>query len=186
MTPPADMKIILIAAMTPDRLIGNKGGLPWHRPADLKHFKQTTAGHAVIMGRRTYESVGRPLPGRRNIVVTRNRAYAPRGAPDDNNTDGATALDVVHGLNEALDLCRQRGERDVFVIGGAQVYQTALDLADEMILTEVPDADYEGDTYFPKWDAAQWNIAGTEQLEDGLRVVTYRRNTDDRQYDRTT
>ena len=110
------MKNSLVVAMTSEGLIGRGGGLPWHEPADLKHFKATTMGHAIIMGRRTFDSIGKPLPGRRNIVISR------REPPPD--------VDGVPSLTAALDLCRMRGESIAFVIGGAMVFADALRLVD--------------------------------------------------------
>jgi len=139
------MKIIIIVAMTKDRLIGRGGRLPWHDSEDLKHFKRTTSGHAVIMGRRTWESIGRPLPDRRNIVISRQTDFRAAGA------------DVVHSLQEAIDLCRQRAEEQAFIIGGAQLYEQALPMADEMIVTSVEAECRRGDTFFPPWDESEWS-----------------------------
>lgn len=150
------MRIVLIAAMTKDRLIGAGGKLPWHLPADLAHFKKTTLGHAVVMGRRTFDSCGRrPLPGRRNIVISRS---APDVAPAAPSAPGAT-LDFVPSLDAALDLCRRRGEEIAFIVGGAQIYSLALPIADEMILTFVSDEPAGGDTWFPAWNPGDWEEA---------------------------
>ncbi len=185
------MKTIIIVAMTPDRLIGANGAIPWHESADLRHFKRTTTGHAVIMGRKTHESIGRPLPNRRNIVITRNRDYAPPGDAekskrqkveksksariDEEASGGAERcepLTVVHSLDEALDLCRRRGERLAFVIGGAEVYRAALPLADEMIVTHVDRDDLHGDTYFPQWCNDDWRGEPVE-TDTSLRISRY-------------
>lgn len=166
------MKLIFIVAMTSDRLIGNAGKLPWHVPEDLKFFKRTTTGHAVIMGRKTYESMNKPLPNRRNIVISRQPGYVPptghstvpvgaseRIATSGGAGGGETSLDVVHSLEEALELCRSRNERDAFIIGGAQIFEAAMGMVDEMIITRI-EGDYEGDVFFPKWDASEWEEAG--------------------------
>jgi dihydrofolate reductase len=159
------MQIVLIAAMTADGLIGRDGRLPWHEPEDLRHFKRLTTGHAVIMGRRTHESIGRALPGRRNIVLSRNPAYRPAGQEIDACARAApgTRLDVAHGLAEALELCRSRGEEKAFLIGGAEVFAEGLEAADEMRITLVGRGDAVGDTYFPKWDEGRWRLASAER-----------------------
>lgn len=156
------MKRSIIVAMTPHRLIGNQGRLPWHEPEDLKHFKCTTIGHAVIMGRKTFESIGRPLPERRNIVVTRNPSFTAAG------------IDSVRSLDDALTLCLARNETAAFIIGGAEIYRLALPLADEMIVTWVDRDGLTGEAFFPEWNPAEW-----EEMESSssgpLRFVTYRR-----------
>jgi len=172
------MKIVIIAAMNQDRVIGKDGKLPWHVPDDLKFFKRTTAGHAVIMGRKTYESTGRPLPRRRNLVITRNPEYRPSVAdkppsddpaldvllaPDDDDarrTNDQTCLDVFHDLESALDCCRRRGESIAFVIGGGEIYAAALPIADEMLITHIDMPGIDGDAYFPEWNPSEWRDAG--------------------------
>lgn len=129
--------------MTEDRVIGRNNALPWHLTEDLQLFKKRTLGHAVVMGRKTFESIGRPLPGRRNIVVTRN---------EDWRSDG---VEVAHSLRAALALVD--GGEEVFVIGGAQLYAAALPGATRIYLTEVH-ADVPGDTLFPPLDMAQWRL----------------------------
>lgn len=128
--------------MAENRVIGVNNTLPWRLPADLRHFRQLTTGHHVIMGRRNYESIGRPLPERINIVVTRNRDYRAPGCA------------VRHSLEEAL---RDAGDDpEVFVIGGAEIYRQALDKADRIYLTLVH-ATVHGDTFFPEFDPGDWN-----------------------------
>jgi dihydrofolate reductase len=141
------MKISLIAALTDDGVIGKDGKIPWHLSEDLKRFKAKTMGHPVVMGRKTFEaivaSLGKPLPGRTNVVITRNRQFRPVGA-------------LAFGcLRDALTYLRSRGESQVFIIGGGEIYQQAIECADEMLLTYVHEK-HEGDTFFPKFDAAQW------------------------------
>lgn len=133
--------LYLIAAVAANGVIGSDGGLPWRLPEDLRHFKRMTQGHAVIMGRRTWESIGKPLPGRRNVVVTRQAGYAAAGAG------------VAPSLKAALALCKE--QEIVFVIGGAGLYRAALPLADGLLLTEIH-RDFEGDTRFPEFDRRQW------------------------------
>ncbi len=136
MPSPTPTRVSLIAAVASNGVIGRDNALIWHIPADLAHFKKITHGHPIVMGRRTWESIGRPLPGRRNIVVTRQEAW---------QADGAEA---AASLAEALGLCAEAPE--VFVIGGAQVYAEALPLAHRLWLTEI-DAQPEGHVHFPDW-----------------------------------
>ncbi len=162
MTQP-QMKTIIIVAMNRDHVIGQDGGIPWHIPEDLKFFKRTTTGHAIIMGRKTFESIGKPLPNRRNLVISRNPDYR-----------ACAGVEPATSLESAIRACRDRGEQKAFVIGGAQVYAIALNLADEMIITHVDADDVAGDTYFPDWDKQEWERIGLadESLES---AVLYRR-----------
>ncbi|MBI2306841.1 MAG: type 3 dihydrofolate reductase [Rhodocyclales bacterium] len=137
----------LIAAMDRDRLIGRDNALPWHLPEDLRHFKATTLGKPVIMGRKTWESLGRPLPGRRNIVISRNAAYQAVGA------------ELAASLEAALALCAEAEE--AFVIGGAELYRQALPLAQRLYLTEI-DGSHDGDAWFPEFPADEWREAARE------------------------
>ena len=148
--------LYLIAAVAANGVIGAAGGLPWQLPEDLQHFKRMTQGHAVIMGRKTWESIGRPLPGRKNVVVTRQAGYAAPGAS------------VAPSLQAALALCAEQAI--VFVIGGADLYRAALPLADALLLTEIH-RDFAGDTRFPEFDRLQWRETEREQhvAPDGLR-----------------
>ncbi|MEK6642523.1 MAG: dihydrofolate reductase [Planctomycetota bacterium] len=156
------MKTILIVAMTREGLIGKGGHLPWHEPEDLKHFKRTTTGHAILMGRKTFESIGRALPDRRNIVVSRTKGYAAMG------------VEVVQSLDAALELCRSRNEAKAFVIGGAELFRAALPIVDEMIMTWVEREGLVGDTHFPSWTVEEWDVVD-ETLQSPLRFVTYQR-----------
>ncbi|MGH8732114.1 MAG: dihydrofolate reductase [Burkholderiales bacterium] len=147
-------------------MIGAGGKLPWRIPGELEHFKRVTLGHPVIMGRRTWESLKGPLPGRENIVVTRTPGYeAPGGA-------------VAGSLEGALALCL--GEPVAFVIGGMQLFEEALPLAAGMVLTEIQ-RDYEGDTWFPKWNRSEWRESQREphSAPDGTKFdfVLYERKT---------
>ena len=130
-------ELVVIAAVTRNGVIGKDGGMPWRLPADLQHFKRLTLGHPILMGRRTWDSLGRPLPGRRNIVVSRQPGWQANGAE--------------HADSLAAALQRVAGESTAFVIGGAQLYAQALPLASRLELTEI-DADFDGDTVFPAWD----------------------------------
>ena len=144
------MKISLLVAVSENRIIGKGGGLPWHLPADLKRFKRLTLGHAVIMGRRTFESIGRPLQKRRSIVLSRDPAYAPAGA------------ETAAGLDAALALAA--GEDEVFVIGGSEVFAEALPRADRLYPTRVH-AEVEGDVVFDGLDLGAWELVSTERRE---------------------
>jgi dihydrofolate reductase len=134
-------RISLIAAVARNGVIGRQGSIPWRIPGDLPRFKALTLGHPVIMGRRTWASLGRPLPGRRNIVLTRDAPSAFAGA------------EVCSTLQAALARCADAAE--VFIIGGTEAYRAALPLAHRLLLTEI-DADIDGDTVFPPFDRAQW------------------------------
>ena len=135
------MRRSLVVAVAANRVIGRDNALPWRLPADLAHFKKVTMGHPVVMGRRTYESIGKALPGRKNIVVTRNRAFQAPGCT------------VVTSLEDAWTAAGDAEE--VCVIGGTSLFEEALPIADVIHLTEV-EADVEGDTYFPYFDRSQW------------------------------
>jgi dihydrofolate reductase len=160
----ARTRIYLIAAVAKNGVIGAHGKLPWHLPEDLQHFKKLTLGHPVIMGRRTWESLGKPLPGRENIVVSRKSGFEAPGAS------------VASTLEAAIALCT--GEAVAFVIGGAEIYAAALPLADGLVLTEIHQ-DFEGDTRFPDWDRKAWRAAQkeTHTSEKGMRFdfVLYER-----------
>jgi dihydrofolate reductase len=137
--------LVLVCAMAKNRVIGNANVIPWDLPEDRKHFRAVTLEHAVIMGRATWDSLGKPLPRRQNIVVTRNTALSLPGA------------DVVHSLDAAIALARQHDSAPR-VIGGGQLYAEALPLATLIYLTEL-DATYPGDTLFPALDASQWRCS---------------------------
>jgi len=139
----SDRSLALIAARACNGVIGKDGALPWHLPGELKYFKQLTLGHAIIMGRKTWDSLGRPLPGRRNIVVTRDNAFTAEGA------------EVAHTFVAALSLAHA-SDPEPFVIGGAEIYAQALPYASKIYMTEVH-ADFEGDTYFPELNPTEWH-----------------------------
>lgn len=157
-------RIYLVAALARNGVIGARGKLPWHLPEDLRHFRRLTLNHPVIMGRRTWESLGKPLPGRENIVISRKPGFEAPGAS------------VARSIEGAVALCA--GEPVAFVIGGAAIYAAALPLADGLVLTEI-DRDYEGDTRFPEWDRKGWRVAQKEAhtAADGVRFdfVLYER-----------
>jgi dihydrofolate reductase len=141
--------ISIIVAIARNGVIGAGGEMPWHISEDLRYFRRITTGHAVIMGRRTFESLGRPLPGRTNVVVTRRSDYHPAGT------------EVVHSIEEAV-----RKYPDAFVIGGGEIYRQALLLADRLYITLI-DADFEGDTHFAEWSEADWHLESSEPHPHG-------------------
>lgn len=144
------MIISLIAAIDRNRAIGKDGAMPWHLPADLKFFKRATMGKPVIMGRRTYDAIGRPLPGRLNIVVTRDPAWRADG------------VYVAHSLEDAMRAAAEYEE--VMIIGGAGLYTQTLPEADRLYLTEI-EGEFEADTYFPEFDRAEWREIASERRE---------------------
>jgi dihydrofolate reductase len=148
-------RISIIAAIANHRVIGKDNTLPWHLPEDLKRFRALTIGHHIIMGRKTYESLGRLLPGRTTVIVSRQPGYSVEGAK------------VAGSLAEALKACG--GDEEVFVIGGAEIYRAALQIADRMCLTEI-DAEISGDAWFPEFDRAEWQEKTREKnlSADGL------------------
>ncbi|KJS13587.1 MAG: diacylglycerol kinase [Hoeflea sp. BRH_c9] len=167
----ADPKIVLVAAHARNMVIGRDGDMPWRLPTDLKHFKAVTLGTPVIMGRKTFLSIGRPLPGRANIIVSRSGFAA----------DG---VETVASLKAAIELARhharQSGAAQVSVLGGGEIYAQAIDLADELVLTEV-DADIEGDTVFPAIDSSLWQKVShsdpvkSEKDSHSVRFAVWRR-----------
>lgn len=142
------MNISLILAMSRNRVIGRDNQLPWHLPADLAHFKATTMGKPILMGRKTWESIGKALPGRKNIVLTGQAGYTAEGAT------------VVNNIDEAIAACESADE--LMVIGGAGVYQVFLPRAQKIYLTLI-DEDFEGDTLFPRLDESEWREESREE-----------------------
>jgi len=141
------MKVALIAAFAQNLVVGINNSLPWHLPEDLKYFKRTTSGKAIVMGRKTYESIGRPLPNRTNIVVSRNPDFS---------ADGVVVVDSLEAaIKHAEAVNTINGVEEVMIIGGAAIYEAALPLADRLYLTHVH-ASVEGDAHFPKVDLSQW------------------------------
>lgn len=160
------MLVSIIAAMDRNRLIGNNNQLPWHLPADLVHFKRVTMGKPIIMGRKTYESIGRPLPGRTNIVLTRSSDFSAEGVLTANTLEQA--------------LSHVSAEDEVMIIGGSTIYELTLPEADRLYLTYVEDS-FEGDAWFPDFDLEQWSIVASEEHSadeknsSAYRFVTYAR-----------
>jgi len=157
------MRISLIVAMASNRVIGNRGEIPWKIPGEQQMFKKITLGHSVIMGRKTYESLGRPLPGRTNIVITRNNDYQAPGCI------------VVHNFSAALQACPD-GEEEAFICGGGQLYRETLPAADRIYLT-VLSREATGDTYFPEVPAGDFTVVKSEFVngEQPYHFYIYRR-----------
>jgi len=158
------LPVTLVAAMGSNRVIGLDGDMPWHFSEDLAHFKRTTMGGTMVMGRKTFDSIGRPLPGRRTIVITRNTEWAHEG------------VEVVHSLGEALELAatpEPRHSAGVFIVGGGDVYAQALPIADRLVLTEIDEAP-DGDTYFPEWSRDEWTETARDAAGE-LAFVTWER-----------
>ena len=142
------MIISLIVAMDEKRGIGKAGALPWRLSSDLKRFRELTMGHHIIVGRKTFDSIGKPLPGRHIIVVTRDESLRPEGCF------------VARSVEGAIKLAQERGEPEVFVCGGAEIYSQTLDVADRIYLTQVH-AVVDADTFFPEWVHEDWTETGT-------------------------
>ncbi len=142
MTP---LRLSLLVAMAKNRVIGRNNQLPWHLSADLKHFKFLTMGQTIVMGRKTFESIGKPLPGRANIIITRQTGYEVPGAT------------VVNSLEDALLICEETsvGNSENFIIGGEKLYRQTLKLCQRIYITEIQ-RDFEGDVYFPEFDLTDW------------------------------
>lgn len=160
------MTITLIAAIAKDNALGKDNDLIWHLPEDLKRFKKTTSGHHIIMGRKTFESIGKPLPNRTTVIITRNDNYKAEGCL------------VVHSLDAALAISET--EKEVFIIGGAQIYKEAIEIADKLDITEVHES-FEADVYFPNINIAVWNEVKREDFKPDAKnkhpfsFVSYKR-----------
>lgn len=154
------MRIGLIAAMAENRVIGRGNALPWHISADLRNFRRLTLGKPIVMGRKTFESLGKPLPGRANIVITRNPASRPSFRPG-----GVTVCHDIDGaLAAAREIAGSSGADEIMVIGGAEVYAATLPAADRLYLTLV-DAEFDGDAFFPAFDPAAWTEVARDRHE---------------------
>jgi dihydrofolate reductase len=160
------MKVSAIVAVAKNGVIGFQNQIPWHLPADLAYFKRTTTGHSIIMGRKCYESIGKPLPNRTNIVITRDLSYTAQGCI------------VLHSIEAALQYALDQGESEAFVIGGGEIYTQSQDYWDTLHLTEV-DIEPEGDIYFTKPDLTKWRLTQTidclpdEKNKFGYSFLTY-------------
>lgn len=145
---PLTRRVSIIAAMARNRVIGFQNRLPWHLPEDLQHFKRLTMGHHIIMGRKTYASIGRPLPGRVTVILTRDAGFEVQGCV------------TAHSLEEALAACGR--DTEVFIVGGAELYALALPLAERLYLTEIQ-AEFDGDAHFPAFDRTRWQVSSRER-----------------------
>jgi dihydrofolate reductase len=156
------MQISLIAAMGENRVIGASGKIPWHLPADFKHFKELTTGHPIVMGRKTFESIGKPLPGRANIVITRDESY---------RRDGITAVSSPEAALTAA--ATAEGADEVFIIGGAEIYKIFLHQANKIYLTKI-ESEFEGDAFFPELNAEEWSLVSQEEHPaDGKNAFSF-------------
>lgn len=142
----------IIVAKGNNNVIGKDNDLVWHMPADLKHFKNTTFGHYIIMGRKTFEALKKPLPGRTTIVITRNNNYQAEGCI------------VVHNIEEAFKIGKDNNQEEVFILGGAEIYRLSMDMADKIYLTEIK-ASFEGDAFFPEIDYSTWKETKRQEYE---------------------
>lgn len=149
------MKISLIVAMATNRIIGSNQQIPWHLSADLKKFKQITMGHPILMGRKTHESIGKALPGRRNLIISRNKGYQAEGC------------EVFNDIQQAITRCKNAQE--LFVIGGASFYEAMLPHADFIYLTEIHQT-FTGDTFFPRINPDQWQEITREDINNDIQV----------------
>lgn len=159
------LRISILVAMASNRVIGRGNALPWHLPEDLKHFKALTMGHSIIMGRRTHESIGKPLPGRQNIILTRQKNYHVEGTI------------VVHSIDEALQICYEDkvNRKECFIIGGADLFQQTLARCHRMYITEIQQC-FKGDTFFPRFNPNEWvEIAREKHLShsDSSKNIAY-------------
>lgn len=145
----SDLKINLIVAAAENNAIGKDNKMPWHLPNDFKYFKKNTLEHSVVMGRKTFESIGKPLPERRNIILTRDMNYSSE-----------EEVDIANSIQEIINYCRD--EREIFIIGGAEVYKQALPIADKILLTRIHTS-IDGDAFFPELLEHQWKLVSAEK-----------------------
>lgn len=161
------MSLSIIVAVSNNNCIGGNNGLLWKIPADLKFFKETTTGHTIVMGKKTYQSIGRPLPNRRNIVITRDTSFSQEG------------VEVAHSIEEALDLSKAIND-EVFIIGGGEIYRQFLPYVDKLYVNHIH-GDFEGDTFFPTLDQTTWkqtkanDMPAGESTEYPITFATYER-----------
>ena len=153
------MKVTFIAAMDRNRVIGKENNIPWRIPRDWEYVKETTIGHSIILGRRNFESIGRILPGRRNIVVTRNPDFFFEGC------------EIVHSVQEVFDLCEN--EQEIFIFGGEEIYRAFLPYAEKMHITKI-NHEFKGDTFFPEVDFSEWmEVAVKKGIRDDKNPYSY-------------
>jgi dihydrofolate reductase len=155
------MQISIIVAVANNNVIGLNNQMLWHLPADLKRFKNLTMGHHIIMGRKTYESIGKPLIGRKSIIITHNQNYKAENCL------------IVNNINEALNIGYENNENEIFIIGGAQIFNQTLNLADKIYLTKIYE-NFDGDTFFPNIDLKKWELISQEHfLKDEKNKFDY-------------
>jgi len=145
------MTLSIIVAISTNNVIGTDNQLPWHLPADLQYFKSLTVDHPILMGRKTYDSIGRPLPKRTNIVITRDQSF---------HHDG---LQIAHSIDQAIDFCREKNYDEVFIIGGDTIYSQTIHLADKLYITRVDTHIEKGTAFFPLIDMNQWKLISSEE-----------------------
>ena len=146
------MIVSIIASVSKNNVIGNNGKLPWHIPEDLKWFKEKTIGHFVLMGRKTFESIGNPLSGRKTIIITKNKNYTPPG------------IYVFNSINEAINFADKNNETELFIAGGEEIYRQTIEIADRIYLTRIH-RNYEGDSFFPEFDADKYRVVSRKIVD---------------------
>lgn len=147
--------------MGKNQIIGSKNDMPWHLPNDLAHFQKVTTGHTIVMGRKTYESIGKPLPNRNNVVLTRQKGGFPK------------EVHIIHDINEVYKWDEQNPEEEIFIIGGGNIYKQALPFADRLYITKINHT-FEGDTYFPSFSNNEWEITSkTKGIKDKNNPYDY-------------
>lgn len=155
------MLVSIVAAVSENNILGKNNQLPWHLPADLKYFKQLTTGHHVLMGRKTWESIGKPLPNRISLVVSRSENFRPEGAI------------VVRTIEEGIETAREAGEKELFIIGGGEIFRLTFPLADRIYLTRINHF-FDGDVFFPEIDTDVWEEIENQRFDaDGKNLYTY-------------
>lgn len=159
------MIISIIAAVSRNNVIGHGGRLPWRIPEDLRAFKRRTTGHFVVMGRKTFDSIGKPLPGRKLLILSRRQGLEIPGVL------------VVSSFEEAVAVAQGENEQELFVAGGEEIYRIALPVAHRIYLTRI-EQDYEGDIFFPEVDWSNWQQTQTRNLGEGINLITYFRRDD--------
>ncbi len=157
------MEKIIIAAVSLNNVIGKNGTIPWHSKEDFKHFKNTTMSFPLIMGRKTFESLGKPLPGRDHLIVTRNKDYKTE----------FEKVKIFHSLANAISFSDKLNSEKIFIIGGGEIYKEAMQIADKLIIS-IMKMNVEGDTYFPTINDRNWEIFNSEKFEE-FDVITYSR-----------
>ena len=158
------MKIIIIAAIAKNSVIGRKNGdMPWHIKEEFQHFKDTTMGSAIIMGRKTFETLGKPLKGRENIIITKNENFGAK----------FNSIKIFHSLNQSIDYCFKKKHEKIFIIGGGEIYKQAIPIADELIISHLK-FEAEGEIKFPEIAYEEWQKISTEDREQ-FEIVRYAR-----------